>query len=97
MHIRRIARATNAFSKKLVNFRAAVALHYCYYNFCKHHITIGTTPAVAAGVTDHVWSIPELIENAPRAFLSAKWGFDMQVGPALRHRSMAFAWALLTF
>jgi hypothetical protein len=64
MHIRRISRATNAFSKKLEAFRAAVALHYAYYNLCKRHITIGTTPAVAAGVADHIWSIPELIENA---------------------------------
>jgi hypothetical protein len=41
-----------------------VALHYAYYNFCKVHLTIGTTPAVAAGVTDHIWTVPELIENA---------------------------------
>jgi hypothetical protein len=74
MHIRRIARATNAFSKKLLNFRAAVALHYCYYNFCKRHITIGTTPAVAAGVTDHVWSIPELIENAAQSLPEHEMG-----------------------
>jgi IS1 family transposase len=64
MHVRRISRATNAFSKKLINFRAAIALHFTYYNFCKVHLTIGTTPAVAAGVAGHVWTVPEMIENA---------------------------------
>jgi IS1 family transposase len=74
MHIRRISRATNAFSKKLESFRAAVALHYAYYNLCKQHITIGTTPAVAAGVTDHIWSIPELIENAAQSLPNRERG-----------------------
>jgi IS1 family transposase len=74
MHIRRIARATNAFSKKLVNFRAAVGLHYAYYNLCKRHITIGTTPAVAAGVTDHIWTVPELIENAAQSLPEKEMG-----------------------
>jgi IS1 family transposase len=74
MHIRRIARATNAFSKKLDNFRAAVAMHYAYYNLCKSHITIGTTPAVAAGLTDHIWSIPELIENAAQSLPEREMG-----------------------
>jgi hypothetical protein len=75
MHIRRISRATNAFSKKLANFRAAVALHYAYYNFCKVHLTIGTTPAVAAGVTDHIWTVPELIENAAQSLPEKEMGF----------------------
>jgi IS1 family transposase len=74
MHVRRIARATNAFSKKLENFRAAIALHYAYYNLCKRHITIGTTPAVAAGVTDHIWTIPELIENAAQSLPEREMG-----------------------
>jgi IS1 family transposase len=74
MHIRRISRATNAFSKKLVNFRAAISLHFCYYNLCKRHITIGTTPAVAAGVTDHIWGIPELIENAALSLPAPEMG-----------------------
>ncbi len=74
MHIRRISRATNAFSKKLEAFRAAVALHYSYYNLCKKHITIGTTPAVAAGVTDHIWSIPEMIENAAQSLPEKEMG-----------------------
>ncbi len=74
MHVRRIARATNAFSKKLENFRAAIALHYAYYNLCKRHITIRTTPAVAAGVTDHIWTIPELIENAAQSLPEREMG-----------------------
>jgi hypothetical protein len=74
MHVRRIARATNAFSKKLENFRAAIALHYAYYNLCKRHITIRTTPAVAAGVTDHIWTIPELIDNAAQSLPKREMG-----------------------
>ncbi len=50
MHCRRLSRLTNAFSKKLENFKAAIGLHYAYYNFVKTHMTIRTTPAVAGGV-----------------------------------------------
>ena len=52
MHCRRLTRLTNAFSKKLENFKAAVALHYAYYNFVKTNIPIRCTPAMAAGVTN---------------------------------------------
>jgi IS1 family transposase len=52
MHCRRLTRLTNAFSKKLENFKAAVALHYAYYNLVKSNIAIGCTPAMAAGVTN---------------------------------------------
>ncbi len=52
MHCRRLTRLTNAFSKKLENFKAAVALHYAYYNFVKSNIAIRCTPAMAAGVTN---------------------------------------------
>jgi hypothetical protein len=51
----------NAFSKKLENLAAAVSLHFFHYNFCRVHKTLGTSPAVAAGVTDHVWTLDELI------------------------------------
>jgi len=61
MSIRRYTRLTNAFSKKIENHAAAVALHFMHYNFCRVHQTLGTTPAVAAGVTDHVWKIDEVI------------------------------------
>jgi hypothetical protein len=63
MHCRRLTRLTNAFSKKWENFQAAVALNFAYYNFCKRHITIKTTPAVAAGVENHEWTVAELVEN----------------------------------
>lgn len=61
MSIRRYTRLTNAFSKKVENHAAAVSLHFMHYNFCRVHQTLKTTPAVAAGVTDHVWKLPELI------------------------------------
>jgi hypothetical protein len=53
---------TNAFSKKVENHTAAVALHFAHYNFCRIHKSLdGQTPAMAAGVTDHVWPLDELI------------------------------------
>jgi IS1 family transposase len=61
MSMRRFTRLTNAFSKKVENLAAAVSLHFAYYNFVRVHKTLGTTPAVAAGVADHVWTIQELI------------------------------------
>jgi hypothetical protein len=61
MAIRRFTRLTNAFSKKLANLKAAVAPHFAYYNFCRVHKTLRVTPAMEAGLTDHVWSIAELI------------------------------------
>ncbi len=61
MSMRRYTRLTNAFSKKVENHAAAVSLHFAHYNFCRVHKTLGTTPAVAAGVTDHVWKLSELI------------------------------------
>jgi IS1 family transposase len=62
MSVRRFTRLTNAFSKKVSNHAAAVALHFAHYNFCRPHQSLkGKTPAMAAGVTDHVWSLDELI------------------------------------
>jgi hypothetical protein len=52
---------TNAFSKKLENHSAAVALHYMHYNFARIHKTLRVTPAMAAGIADHVWSIEEIV------------------------------------
>lgn len=62
MHMRRLTRLTNAFSKKRENFRAAVSLHFGYYNFVRLHKTLRMTPAMAGGVTDHIWTVPELME-----------------------------------
>jgi len=62
MHCRRLSRLTNAFSKKLENFKAAVALHYGYYNFVKMHKSIRCTPAMAAGVVTSPWTVSDLVE-----------------------------------
>ncbi len=62
MHVRRLTRLTNAFSKKLDNFKAAVALHFAYYNFVKVHSSLRTTPAMEAGVTNRLWSMADLVE-----------------------------------
>ena len=61
MGMRRFTRLTNAFSKKIENHVAAIALHYMHYNYCRIHQTLRITPAMAAGLTDHVWSIQDLI------------------------------------
>ena len=63
MHCRRLTRLTNAFSKKLENFEAAVALNFAYYNFCKIHISIRCTPAQAAGVEQSIWTVAELVKR----------------------------------
>jgi hypothetical protein len=55
MSMRRFTRLTNAFSKKVQNLVCAVSLHFAYYNFCRVHKSLGTTPAMAAGLSDHVW------------------------------------------
>ncbi len=61
MQMRRLTRLTNGFSKKLDNLKAAVALHFGHYNFVRVHKTLRVTPAMAAGLTDHIWEIKDLI------------------------------------
>jgi len=61
MNMRRFTRLTNAFSKKAENHLWAIALHYMYYNFCRIHQTLRVTPAMEAGISDHVWSIKEIV------------------------------------
>ena len=61
MQMRRFTRLTNGFSKKLENHIAAISLHFMYYNFCRIHQTLRITPAMAAGVTDHVWEISDIV------------------------------------
>jgi IS1 family transposase len=61
MSMRRFTRLTNAFSKKVENLEHAVALHFMYYNFCRVHQTLRVTPAMEAGLSDHVWSLEELV------------------------------------
>lgn len=61
MGMRRFTRLTNGFSKKLENHANAVALHYLHYNFARLHKTLRVTPAMQAGLSDHVWSIEEIV------------------------------------
>jgi hypothetical protein len=63
MSMRRFTRLTNAFSKKLENLQAAVALHFAHYNLVRVHKTLRVTPAMAANVTDRLWSLEELVER----------------------------------
>lgn len=62
MSMRRFTRLTNGFSKKVENHEAALALYFMYYNFCRVHQTLRVTPAMEAKLTDHVWSIGEVLE-----------------------------------
>ena len=62
MSMRRFTRLTNAFSKKIENHVAAIAIHYMNYNFCRIHQTLRITPAMATGITDHVWEIHEMLD-----------------------------------
>jgi hypothetical protein len=61
MSIRRFTRLTNAFSKKVENHAAAVALWFMYYNFCRVHQTLRVTPAMEAGLASHVWDLQDLV------------------------------------
>lgn len=61
MQMRRFTRLTNGFSKSVVNHRLACAVHFVHYNFCRIHQSLRITPAMAAGLTDHVWEMAELI------------------------------------
>ena len=61
MACRRFTRLTNGFSKKLENLRAALALHFAWYNLVRIHRSLRITPAMAAGVTDRVWELGELV------------------------------------
>jgi len=64
MNNRRFTRLTNAHSKKLENHGHHLALHFAYYNYCRVHGSLRVTPAMAASLTDHVWSLPELLDAA---------------------------------
>lgn len=66
MSMRRFTRLTNGFSKKLENMRAAVALHFTHYNFVRQHKTLRVAPAMAAGVSDRLWPLEELVERTSR-------------------------------
>jgi transposase-like protein/IS1 family transposase len=67
MQMRRFTRLTNAFSKKWTNLYYALALHFAYYNFCRVHSTLRVTPAMESGLTDHIWTIDELVRESSKA------------------------------
>lgn len=60
MHLRRFTRLTNGFSRKKANLKASLSLWFCFYNFCRIHKSLRTTPAMAAGLTDRVWELRDL-------------------------------------
>jgi hypothetical protein len=62
MHSRRMTRLTNAFSKKLDNHAHAMSLHFLYYNFVRIHQTLKISPAMAAGVTNRLWEMKDVVE-----------------------------------
>lgn len=66
MGMRRFTRLTNAFSKKVENHEAAISLYFTHYNFCRVHQTLRVTPAMEAGIADHVWTLAELVELLER-------------------------------
>ena len=72
MSIRRFTRLTNAFSKKIENHAAAVALWFMYYNFCRVHTTLRVTPAMEASISNHVWTIDELCGLLPEMASATK-------------------------
>ena len=65
MSMRRFTHLTNGFSKKVENHGHAVALYFMFYNFCRVHTTLRITPAMEAGLTDHVWNLEELVALLP--------------------------------
>jgi hypothetical protein len=63
MQLRRFTRLCNGYSKKLRNLKAAVALYIAWYNFCRVHQTLRVTPAMQAGLANHIWTIKELLSD----------------------------------
>jgi hypothetical protein len=61
--MRRFTRLTNGFSKKVENHAYALAIFYMHYNFCRIHKTLRVTPAMEAGITDHVWTVEEMLDK----------------------------------
>jgi len=60
---KRLTRLTYALSKKWDNLKSALALHFAYYNFCRVHCSLRVTPAMEAGIADHIWGLEELING----------------------------------
>jgi IS1 family transposase len=83
MSIRRFTRLTNAFSKKIENHAAAVAIWFMYYNFARVHQTLRVTPAMESGISNHVWTIEELCALLPKVPSSARLAEKQMVVAAL--------------
>ena len=90
IHMRRFTRLTNGFSKKLENHIAAVSLHFMFYNFVRIHQTLKVTPAMAAGVTDRVWEISDVVklletkeEDFAQAAQQRRANKSAKIGPIL--------------
>ena len=64
--MRRFTRLTNAFSKKVENHEHMLAIYFLYYNFCRIHQTLRVTPAMEAGISNHVWTIEEMVKMLER-------------------------------
>jgi hypothetical protein len=79
MHMRRFTRLTNAFSKKLKNHLATVAVYFMYYNFGRIHQTLRITPAMEAGVSDHVWSYDEIIGLLPKPVFGPRGPYKKRI------------------
>lgn len=79
MQIRRFTRLTNAFSKKIENHLAATALFFLYYNFGRIHSSLRVTPAMQAGVADHVWEIQEIVDLLPKPINQARGPYKKRI------------------
>jgi hypothetical protein len=84
MSMHRFTRLTNGFSRKVQNLEFAVTLHFMHYNFCRVHQTLRVTPAMAGGLSDHVWELSELIALVPKPVAKA-WG-------SVKRANAATAW-----
>ena len=80
MGMRRFTRLSNAFSKKLENHMHAVSLHFMFYNFSRVHKSLGTTPAVRAGVSNHVWTIEEIVNLIPAPEAKKRGPYKVRAG-----------------
>lgn len=78
MGMRRFTRLTNGFSKKIENLEHAVALHFMFYNFGRIHKTLRVTPAMEAGISDHVWSLEEIAGLVPEPVAAKRGSYKMK-------------------
>jgi IS1 family transposase len=82
MSMRRFTRLTNGFSKKIENLEHAVSLHFMHYNYCRIHKTLRVTPAMEAGLTDHVWSLDELANLVPEPVAKKRGAYKTKSFPS---------------